>query len=49
MGYNGNNRKGVRSSMFKKSAYKSGSNMLFGKNGINFATQLIIKTASNYE
>lgn len=34
MGYNGSNRRGAKSSMFKKSSYKSGSNMLFGKKGI---------------
>lgn len=52
MGYNGNNRKGPKSSMFKKSAYKSGSNMLFGKNGIftdifNITTD-VVKDLNNY-
>ena len=34
MGYNGSNRRGAKSSMFKKSSYKSSSNMLFGKKGL---------------
>ncbi len=34
MGYNGSNRRGARSSMWKKSSSRAGINMLFSKRGV---------------